>query len=120
VLDATGIDRDDALTGHRDVATASVGHFESVTAPMPNPQLGTPTPIGHDPDYWSIGPRAYEADPKPRAMPKVRRVDEVDDGDDVAAGPLPIQREEGKKQSAKTHEPKNSDNGSRTGIAFEE
>src|SRR5512143_3729102 len=72
VLDATGIDRDDALPGHRDVAAPSVRHFESVTAPMPNPQLRVPTSVGHNPGDRSPGPGAHEADPQPRAMPEVR------------------------------------------------
>ncbi len=92
--DAQGIDRDDGLPGHRDVAVDSVGHLEAVATPIPNADVCAPTPIGDDSGDRSAWPGADESDPQPRSRSEIRGVNDVDDGDDVPASSIPIQREE--------------------------
>jgi hypothetical protein len=92
--DAQGIDRDDGLPGHRDVAVDSVGHLEAVTTPITNADVCLTTPIGDDPGDRSAWPGADESDPQPRSMSEIRRVNDVDDGDHVPASSTAIQREE--------------------------
>ncbi len=100
MVDELGIDRDDGLPGHRDVAVNSVGHLEAVTSPIPNADVCSPTPIGDDPGDRTAWQSADEADPKPRSMSEIRGVNDVDDGDHVPASSTPIQREERREETS--------------------
>ena len=92
--DAQGIDRDDGLPGHRDVAADSVGHHETVTTPIADADVCAATPIGDDPGGRSPMPGADESDSQPRSRSEIRGMYDVDDGNHVPTRSTPIQGEE--------------------------
>ena len=118
--DAQGIGHDDGLPGRRDVAADSVGHLETVTAPLPNAEVCALTPIGDDPGDRSAWPGADESDSQPRSMSEIRGVNDVDDGDHVPASSTAIQREECHQEPSEGQEREKSENWGNDRVALEE
>ena len=86
-------DDHDRLTRCRDMATRRVADAESVAPEIPHPDVRRVRLLGGDPGDHSAARCADEGDPEAGAVPEVGGVDDVDDGDDVAApAPFAVQR----------------------------
>ena len=120
MLDAHGIGDDDALARRSDVAAASVGHLEAVAPSPSHAEVCLPAPIGDDPSDWTTWARADETDAQPRSIAEIRRVDEVDDGDHVAASATPVQQQERHDQPAEAQEPEKTQDWRKHGVALDE